>query len=76
MTTMGLVHDYGGLLTVRWFLYVLIYNRRLCATRSLTEREADQTYSGLTEAGLFPGVNYFLSCWYDVATRPTIAEVF
>jgi sugar phosphate permease len=33
MTTMGLVHDYGGLLTVRWFL-------------------------GLTEAGLFPGVNY------------------
>jgi MFS family permease len=39
MTTMGLVHDYGGLLTVRWFL-------------------------GLTEAGLFPGVNYYLSCWY------------
>jgi hypothetical protein len=35
MTTMGLVHDYGGLLTVRWFL-------------------------GLTEAGLFPGVNYYL----------------
>lgn len=33
MTTMGLVHDYSGLLTVRWFL-------------------------GLTEAGLFPGVNY------------------
>jgi MFS family permease len=39
MTTMGLVHDYGGLLTVRWFL-------------------------GITEAGLFPGISYFLSCWY------------
>ncbi|KAF9884628.1 hypothetical protein FE257_001381 [Aspergillus nanangensis] len=39
MTCMGLVHNYGGLLTARWFL-------------------------GLTEAGLFPGVGYFLSCWY------------
>ena len=36
MTTMGLVHNYGGLLTARWFL-------------------------GLAEAGLFPGVNYYLS---------------
>ena len=43
MTTMGLVHNYGGLLTVRWFL-------------------------GLTEAGLFPGVNYVSSyhrVWYS-----------
>ncbi|KAL5513328.1 hypothetical protein ACEPAH_3727 [Sanghuangporus vaninii] len=39
MTVQGLVHDYGGLLTMRWFL-------------------------GLFEAGLFPGVNYYLSCWY------------
>ena len=36
MTTMGLVHNYGGLLTARWFL-------------------------GITEAGLFPGVSYYLS---------------
>jgi MFS family permease len=39
MTTMGLVHNYSGLMAARWFL-------------------------GLTEAGLFPGVSYFLSCWY------------
>ncbi|PLB41584.1 allantoate permease family MFS transporter [Aspergillus candidus] len=39
MACMGLVHNYGGLMTVRWFL-------------------------GLTEAGLFPGIGYFLSCWY------------
>ncbi|KAK1138378.1 hypothetical protein N8T08_002662 [Aspergillus melleus] len=39
MTCMGLVHNYAGLMAVRWFL-------------------------GLTEAGLFPGVGYFLSCWY------------
>ncbi|KAI0926637.1 hypothetical protein AcV7_005526 [Taiwanofungus camphoratus] len=38
-TLMGLVHDYGGLLAVRFFL-------------------------GATEAGLFPGVVYYLSCWY------------
>ena len=39
MTCMGLVHNFSGLMAVRWFL-------------------------GLTEAGLFPGVGYFLSCWY------------
>ncbi|KAJ6011622.1 hypothetical protein N7451_003034 [Penicillium sp. IBT 35674x] len=39
MTLMGTVHNYSGLMAVRWFL-------------------------GLTEAGLFPGIGYFLSCWY------------
>ncbi|KAF9269232.1 MFS general substrate transporter [Marasmius fiardii PR-910] len=39
MTVQGLVHDFGGLVTMRWFL-------------------------GMFEAGLFPGVNYYLSCWY------------
>ncbi|KAH1494184.1 hypothetical protein LV164_006794 [Aspergillus fumigatus] len=39
MTLMGVVHNWSGLMAVRWFL-------------------------GLTEAGLFPGVGYFLSCWY------------
>ena len=51
MTTMGLVHDYGGLLTVRWFL-------------------------GLTEAGLFPGVNYYLSCWYRRSEFGVRAAIF
>ncbi|KAJ6093536.1 hypothetical protein N7486_008825 [Penicillium sp. IBT 16267x] len=39
MTLMGTVHNYSGLMAVRWFL-------------------------GLAEAGLFPGIGYFLSCWY------------
>ncbi|KAJ6164987.1 hypothetical protein N7470_003659 [Penicillium chermesinum] len=39
MTLMGVVHNYAGLMAVRFFL-------------------------GLCEAGLFPGVGYFLSCWY------------
>ncbi|KZT70959.1 MFS general substrate transporter [Daedalea quercina L-15889] len=38
-TLMGVVHNYAGLLAVRFFL-------------------------GATEAGLFPGVVYYLSCWY------------
>ncbi|KAI0820751.1 MFS general substrate transporter [Trametes gibbosa] len=38
-TVQGLVHNYGGLLGMRWML-------------------------GMFEAGLFPGVNYYLSCWY------------
>lgn len=39
MTTMGLVHNFSGLMAARFFL-------------------------GLAEAGLFPGINYYLSCWY------------
>ena len=39
MTTMGLTHDFSGLMAARFFL-------------------------GLAEAGLFPGVSYYLSCWY------------
>ena len=39
MTCMGLVHNFAGLVTARFFL-------------------------GLTEAGLFPGVQFYLSCWY------------
>jgi MFS family permease len=42
MVTMGLVHNFSGLMAARWFL-------------------------GLAEAGLFPGVSYFLSCWYKRA---------
>ena len=39
MTTMGLTHNFQGLMAARFFL-------------------------GLAEAGLFPGINYYLSCWY------------
>ncbi|KAG6902544.1 hypothetical protein C0995_014933 [Termitomyces sp. Mi166 len=39
MTLQGLVHNFGGLMGMRWML-------------------------GMWEAGLFPGVNYYLSCWY------------
>lgn len=39
MTCMGLVHNFSGLATARFFL-------------------------GVAEAGLFPGVQYYLSCWY------------
>lgn len=39
MVTMGLCHNFGGLVTARIFL-------------------------GLFEAGLFPGVNFYLSAWY------------
>lgn len=39
MTTMGLCHNWSGLMAARFFL-------------------------GLAEAGLFPGINFYLSCWY------------
>ncbi|KAJ9602428.1 hypothetical protein H2200_012970 [Cladophialophora chaetospira] len=51
MTTMGLVHNFGGLMTARWFL-------------------------GITEAGLFPGVNYYLSCWYKRSEFGIRAAIF
>ncbi|KEF51416.1 uncharacterized protein A1O9_12565 [Exophiala aquamarina CBS 119918] len=51
MTCMGLVHNFGGLMTARWFL-------------------------GITEAGLFPGVNYYLSCWYRRSEFGIRAAIF
>lgn len=51
MTTMGLVHNFGGLATARWFL-------------------------GMTEAGLFPGINYYLSCWYKRSEFGIRAAIF
>lgn len=39
MVTMGLCHNFEGMMAARWFL-------------------------GVAEAGLFPGINYYLSCWY------------
>lgn len=51
MVTMGLVHNFSGLMAARWFL-------------------------GLAEAGLFPGVNYFLSCWYKRSEFGIRAAIF
>jgi MFS family permease len=51
MTVQGLVHNYGGLLAMRWML-------------------------GTMEAGLFPGVTYYLSCWYKRSEYGIRAAVF
>ncbi|KZS94670.1 MFS general substrate transporter [Sistotremastrum niveocremeum HHB9708] len=51
MTLQGLVHNYGGLLGMRWLL-------------------------GMFEAGLFPGVNYYLSCWYKRSEFGIRAAIF
>jgi len=51
MTCMGLVHNYAGLMTARWWL-------------------------GCAEAGLFPGVNYYLSCWYKRSEFGIRAAIF
>ncbi|KAF8632919.1 hypothetical protein AX15_001640 [Amanita polypyramis BW_CC] len=51
MTLQGVVHNYGGLLGMRWLL-------------------------GLFEAGLFPGVNYYLSCWYKRSEFGIRAAIF
>jgi MFS family permease len=46
-----LVHNYGGIVTARFFL-------------------------GIAEAGLFPGVNYYLSCWYKRSEFGIRAAIF
>jgi len=51
MTTMGLVHNFQGLMTARFFL-------------------------GLAEAGLFPGITYYLSCWYRRCEFGVRAAIF
>ncbi|KAJ3800001.1 MFS general substrate transporter [Lentinula aff. detonsa] len=51
MTVQGLVHNFGGLMGMRWML-------------------------GMFEAGLFPGVNYYLSCWYKRSEFGIRAAIF
>ncbi|KAJ7504258.1 MFS general substrate transporter, partial [Mycena galericulata] len=51
MTVQGLVHNFGGLVAMRWML-------------------------GTFEAGLFPGVNYYLSCWYKRSEFGIRAAIF
>lgn len=51
MVTMGLVHNWSGLMAARFFL-------------------------GLAEAGLFPGINYYLSCWYRRSEFGIRAAIF
>ena len=56
MVCMGLVHNFAGLATARWFLGVAEVSE-IC----LPGCEMGLTVS--IKAGLFPGVNYYLSCW-------------
>ena len=35
-----------------------------------------RVFLGLTEAGLFPGVNYYLSLWYPRADRGMRVAIF
>ncbi|KAG1734029.1 MFS general substrate transporter [Suillus paluster] len=51
MTVQGLVHNYSGLLVMRFML-------------------------GAFEAGLFPGVTYYLSCWYKRSEFGIRAAIF
>ncbi|KAH7915264.1 major facilitator superfamily domain-containing protein [Hygrophoropsis aurantiaca] len=51
MTVQGLVHNFGGLMGMRWML-------------------------GTFEAGLYPGVNYYLSCWYKRSEFGIRAAIF
>ncbi|KAI9809382.1 MAG: hypothetical protein M1827_006894 [Pycnora praestabilis] len=51
MVTMGLTHNFSGMMAARWFL-------------------------GMAEAGLFPGVNYYLSCWYRRSELGIRAAIF
>ena len=51
MVTMGLTHNFQGMMAARWWL-------------------------GLTEAGLFPGINYYLSCWYKRSEFGIRAAIF
>ncbi|KDQ63397.1 hypothetical protein JAAARDRAFT_121105 [Jaapia argillacea MUCL 33604] len=51
MTLHGIIHDYNGLLTVRFFL-------------------------GLFEAGLYPGIVFYMSCWYKRSELGTRVALF
>lgn len=44
--------------------------------RNWSELMAARWFLGLTEAGLFPGVNYYLSCWYKRSEFGVRAAIF
>ncbi|KAI6041323.1 MFS general substrate transporter [Pisolithus marmoratus] len=51
MTVQGLVHNFSGLMAMRWLL-------------------------GMFEAGFYPGVIYYLSCWYKRSEFGIRAAIF
>lgn len=67
MTCMGLVHNYAGLMTAV-SQFSLLYEE----VTDIPQR----WWLGVAEAGLFPGVNYYLSCWYKRSEFGIRAAIF
>lgn len=62
------------LFRAKWFLTATMILWGICMTtmglvHNFSGLAAARFFLGLTEAGLFPGINYYLSCWwvYEVA---------
>ena len=68
MTTMGLVHNFGGLMTARWFLGL--------AEAGLFPGTKNTPEPGQSVFNIYPGVNYYLSCWYKRSEFGIRAAIF
>ena len=69
---MGLVTNYAGLVSVRFLLGVA----GMWTCNDPPSREHFILTILRTEAGLFPGVNYYLSCWYKRSEFGIRAAIF
>lgn len=69
MTFMGLCHNWSGLMAARFFLGKPLMPRP-CG------RDLANDKTGVAEAGLFPGINYYLSCWYKRSEFGIRAAIF
>jgi MFS family permease len=63
---MGLVHNFSGLMTA---VSLGTPTRENARTHML-----QRWWLGVAEAGLFPGVNYYLSCWLVYLARPKLPK--
>ncbi|KAH7364095.1 MFS nicotinic acid transporter-like protein [Rhexocercosporidium sp. MPI-PUGE-AT-0058] len=68
MTFMGFVENWSGLMAARVRLPLLPSSTQLTCLK--------QWFLGLAEAGLFPGINYYLSCWYRRSEFGIRAAIF
>lgn len=68
MTTMGLVHDFSGLMAAVSIILSQLDGKKT----DIIQR----WWLGVAEAGLFPGVNYYLSCWYKRSEFGIRAAIF
>lgn len=76
MVTMGLTHNFQGMMAARFFLGLAEAGTSPPSPLSHHPTEPSQPLLTLPSTGLFPGINYYLSCWYKRSEFGIRAAIF